>query len=228
MIGYDKLPYNSGLLLDLTFEEMTGLVVYDRAKPHHPNVTLQGTPTWITLASGLPALSFDRTNPDWLECPAADTVDLDFITGDFSAACWLYTLDLSWTSFPFCRGDENVDGWFMSRVGSRIAIATNQGGNNQRSWSPEGVITENAWFLLGWSRAGAVGKTIINGREVTTVSNAHINPTTSARRLHIGIRDDETAMEHNGYMARPRIWGAELTDEDWRVMFETERHWFGV
>lgn len=85
--GFDKSAINAGLLLDLTLSEATGTVVLDRAKPRHPIVMIN-SPTWSKLSSGLGVNTLNGTN-QWLECAAVSCADLNFTSGDFSAAIWV-------------------------------------------------------------------------------------------------------------------------------------------
>ena len=53
MKGYDNIPENEDLLLDLPFYEGTGAITQDQAKPHHQDVILKNSPLWMaTLPDG--------------------------------------------------------------------------------------------------------------------------------------------------------------------------------
>jgi len=230
-IGYDKLPINHGILLDLTFEEMIRLLAHDRAKPHHIH-TLHGTPTWSSLANGLPYLNFNSMHPDWLDCPAADTVDLDFTSGDFSIALWLYTpMPPGVPGMIMGRGEVVADGWYMIQTDGVLMFATSQAGAVQTT---DSVIFLDAleWRLVGVSRSGASARIFGNGEDITLTPATHIDPRTSNRELHIGISDNEIGAPLHGKIAGgpcgPRIWGRKLEALEMRQIFEQERHWFGV
>ena len=95
--GYDKLPLDYGLLLALPFREGGGLVTRDVAMPHHEltqNDPGGGSFVWSNMVSGCPYLEFvtvglGATDGVYLDCPVADTVDLDFTSGDYSIAGWV-------------------------------------------------------------------------------------------------------------------------------------------
>lgn len=229
-IGYDNLAINSGLLLHLTFEEMTGILAHDRAKPAHPH-TLIGVPTWNSLGNGLPYLDFIRANPDWLECSIADTADLNFTDGDFSLCAWVQPDLLSFNLFD--RGLWAVDGWYLS-VGAlgQTIIETNQGGDSQLSVGADGGVVVGTWSLISMSRSGTSARLFLNGVDNTDTVDVHTNPLTSNRKLHIGIYNSEVAAQYDGKIAGgpcgPRIWGRAVSALEWPLVFNMERDWFGV
>jgi len=53
-------------------------------------------------------LDFNAAVPEFLECPAASTVDLDFTIVDFSLAIWVYVNDFSANRALFFRGEANA------------------------------------------------------------------------------------------------------------------------
>jgi len=55
--GYDNLPMNSGVILDLPLFEGAGALVHDNSKYHNNGTIIDAS--WVTAASGLPCLSFD-------------------------------------------------------------------------------------------------------------------------------------------------------------------------
>lgn len=232
-IIYDKLPYRRGLVLDLPFDEQTGLVAHDRSKAHHV-LTLHGTPTWGRLANGLPYLEFDRTHPDWLDCPAADTVDLDFTNGDFSIAIWVNPDIIAGDARRLiCRGRTVADGWsFLLISDAELRLATDQAGASQLSGTRVNEVTVGNWWLLGASRSGASVRLYKNGTDVTFYPGTHINPATANRELHIGIQDNEINHPFDGKIAGgpcgPRIWNRRLSGWEHRLMFLLERRWLGV
>jgi len=232
LLGYDKRGLNYGLLLDLPFSEGAGGFAYDRAKAGQI-FTLHGPPTWTQIApSDLTLLDFNDGVPDWLDCPAADTADLNFIAGDFSSAIWFKMETVRVTSaYLFCRGRGNTDGWefIVSDTNNHIVFNTYSGAFNNRSTYgiTDGVVLDT-WYLAGMSRTGAVGTLYLNGVDNTATRGAHIDPVTSARELHIGIADNEASAPMGGKLWRPRIWNRVLSPSEWAQMFARERHLFGV
>lgn len=236
MIGYDNIPLNKELLLHLTFEEMTGTITHDRAKPSHPT-TLQGVPTWGSLANGLPYLDFNSATPDWLECPIIDTADLDFTSGDFSMVMWV-NVDAITDQILFARGlwgapaapREGWD-WYLLMNGS-IQIRTLAVAASRLSLSIEDVITTSKWILVGAGRQGVNAKLFCQGEDVTFYAEDHIDPDTANRKLHIGIHDDEVTRPFDGKIAGgpcgPRIWGRYISSKEHKQIFELERHWLGA
>lgn len=230
-IGYDKLPINHELLLHLTFEEMTGLLAHDRAKPHHIH-TLHGTPDWSSLANGLPYLDFNSANPDYLDCPAAATADLNFTTGDFSGAVWIAPdVTIGTQGQLLDRLDVGGGGWGFGTNQDLIQFMTQGAGMLQDSLSSS-VLTIGAWSLCGFTRSGASGRLLHNGVDVTDVAATHVDPGPTGADFHLGVYYDMGMAlylwRYNGKLALPRTWGRKLEALEWRQMFEQERHWFGV
>ena len=109
MIGYDNLPSNAQLLLDLQFREWSGLLALDHSKAHHAMV-LHGTPTWTQRANDLNYLDFDSAHPDFLDCSAVASADLDFTAGAFTLACWVAYGGVG-SRYLMARGRIDTDGW---------------------------------------------------------------------------------------------------------------------
>lgn len=225
MLSYDAFDLNARIAFDLTLEEMVGAVANDRS-PFAHNCALVGVPVWTQLGNGLPYLVFDNGNPDWLECPIADTAELDYQAGDFSVAAWIYA---NGTDFMIlCRGENNADGWYFNVTGSVLELVTNQGGAAQFNQSSAASIATGEWLFLCATRAGSVGRMFIQGVEDSAYQEAITDPLTSARKLHIGIHDDETVLGFDGGMYRPRILSRAWSASDVSRLFEMERAWFGL
>lgn len=228
-VGFDNLAINHQLLLGLTFEEATGAVALDRAKPHHP-MTLTGPPTWTQLPSGLMVLDFNSATPDYLQCSAALTADLNFTSGDFSAAAWVYFDEIVNDILIIGRSNSPAftDGWdFKVTARQSIDIYTCQAGIYQNSFSDDDTISAGTWCLIGITRSGESGRVLKNGCDITYWADTHIDPLTATRTLLIGVAVD-LSHPFDGKMWNPRIWGRKLTTADWMNLFQTERHWFGV
>ena len=230
MIGYDKFALNHQLVLDLTMDEATGATgdyIFGRERAHHPVLLHGATIAWTQLASGLYVIDLTSATPDWLDCSGADTADLDFTTEAFSMVFWLYMGAPMATSMILCRGLANTDGWMVLVTDTgRIQVATCQAAATQTT-SSTAVIDAATWYFIGITRDEANVLTYINGLDVTDAPDTHIDITTSARELHIGIRDDETSDPLDGYLWRPRIWDTRvLAQWEFKELFEIERHWF--
>jgi len=224
--GYDNLALNHQMVLDLPFEEMTGLVTYCNAQSDIV-ATLNGVPTWQQFINGLQYMDFDPTNPDWLEAPAADTTGLDFTAGNFSVGIWVRVDDLSANRMLFCRGLLNTDGWHCAiLMDGSFVLYTNQNAASQSSLSATGEVVVATWYLLGFSRDGASVRCYKNGRDVTDTEGTHVDPLTSARDLHIGIYDPENASMFDGGLHRPRAWSRALSSAEWAQLYNMEMAMF--
>jgi len=215
-VGYDSHPLGYQCVLDLPFEEMTGLVTYCKAQTDIV-ATLNGVPTWQQFINGLQYLDFNPATPDWLDAPQADTTGLDFTVGDFSMMVLARMDDLSIDRYLMVRGLANTDGWlFFVEDGGEIGFSTCQAAVTQVTRSAAGVITAATFFLIGMSRTGNVVRLFRNGQDVTDTAGDHIDPLTSARELHIGVTDGEVNNPWDGGMHRPRAWSRWL--EPWEHM----------
>ena len=237
-VGYDNLPINFQQLLSAPFREGvggTGDPTHDVAKPHHPLILRGATVAWGQVAlSNLTYIHLWPNSPDFIDCPALDTVDLDFIGDDFSMMCWIYPESLVGGRAIMYKGVQDNDGWgWFVRATGQQWFETNQlgAGLHQATQSPAGDVVINTWWLLGMSRTGGAVALFKNGIEVTDPAEtaAHINPASSAaRELHIGIADNETLYPYDGFMWNPRIWERHLILTDFAQVFEYERDFFGV
>jgi len=239
-IAFDKKSVNHQLLLGLTFDEMTGVITHDRAKPYHP-MTLSGTPaTWNSLPSGLPFLRFDGAN-DYLQCSAALTGDLD-ITGDFTLLAWVKPNFVGMGAMVImCRNGTDVCGWCMwlydnPTLGPLLSLRTNQGGSHSECWGAG--FTAGEWQLVGYTRNQANVSAICfrNGEPLITNIGAGgmLNPVACAgapaKKLLIGVQDGEGSNFFKGDIAGgecgPRAWDRELSIPEMKYVFLTEEHWF--
>jgi hypothetical protein len=231
MRGYDNNPVNHQLLLDLPFREATGaLYTYDVSKVHRP-LTMVSAPAWTTLASGLTVLTFDGAL-DYIWGTAANTVDLNFTTGDYSLGGWLYfAAGGADDKTPLARFLVDSMGWELYHYTNEILTLRHHHslGATTRTACYSGGWAFGEWWFMGVSRSGASATFYRNGEAVTTTCSAGglIDPETCNQNFYVG--NDTTGINlFKGMPWRPRIWGRELPATEWLQMFETERHWFGV
>lgn len=238
-VHYDDIDVNEDILLDLPFREGTGAITQDVAKPHHP-VTLVGAPTWTPLASNLMTLNFDGAT-QYLECPAADCVDLDFTTESYSIWGWF-----NWT-FPddsqIIIGRYDVDGpafsgWelYLYKTGSlnlrhhhagTIVDGHPRSAAYSMGWAP-GVD----WFF-GVVRWGAYVAMFRNGVAQTVLSSTGgiRDAEACAEDLVIGTRFTKTDNFFKGMLWRPRVAGGVglsgiITPDRFNQVYDREGVWF--
>ena len=247
MIGYDKLSIYHDIVLDLPFREGTGTITHDIAKPHHP-LTLNdpggGLFTWGNLASGCPYLQFAAVGGGpadgvYLDCPAADTGDLDFTTGDYSLSVWLnWDSTGGWSEIIMGRYGVDLDGWeiyldisgglnTVSQRHHHVSLAPNTNSNCfSTGWTPGNS------YLLGISRIGGDLYPVHyrNGLplEMTYEDSGMLAPDACNRDLVIGCRYTKDANWYRNMMWRPRIWARALAAWEWLQLFNMEKHWFGL
>lgn len=238
--GYDKIETNYEVLLDLPFNEGSGVLTRDIAKPHHQNITLLGS-TWDKVAlSNTSVLNFDGVS-DYLECLAANTVDLDFTNQDYSIGCWINWEDTG------IAGEIVAGRYWLDHNGWELYLAATPGVDsltlrhhhagtlvppitgNPRSACYSVGWTRGIWCLLGVSRVGGgEAQHYRNGVPLTMVTSGLVDPESCAQDLVIGARYTKNATYYKGGMKRLRIANRVLTADDWLKLFETERHLFGV
>ncbi|GAG03281.1 unnamed protein product, partial [marine sediment metagenome] len=90
-VGFDNMTFNQAMRMYLPFREGVGAITHDWAKETR-EVDLINAPTWTNLASGLPVMALDGVN-QYLECSAANTVDLDYTSEDYSIVGWVNWTD---------------------------------------------------------------------------------------------------------------------------------------
>ena len=233
--GYDKLALDYGMLLDLRFMEGVGLVTRDEAKPHH-KITLVGAPAWTQTANNITVPYFDGAG-DYMECVAADTPDLNFTTGDYSIACWVYPIDTSssmmiagkylldsvgWELYLFAL---LADGYLTLRHHHASLAPDNRDGCYSTDWR------EKVWQLMVVTRSGLYPLHYRNAIPLTMsyeVGGVKNPDSAIARDLVIGTRFSKDQNWHKGNMWGLRIWNRALSPADVQLLFEMEHRFFEV
>ena len=228
MILYDNIGYNNAIALDLPFREGIGELTHDVAKPHHP-ITMVNTPSWVSLTSGLMTMGFDGTN-EYLRAPNADTLDLDFMAGDYSLGGWFYWEPGDDSQIVIGRYSLDIGGWELYLYSTGIltlrhhhaAGATVRTGEYSVGW------TMNNWVMFGISRTGATAAHYRDGQPLPTLASAGglIAPETCPGWLVIGVRFSLSTNQFKGQMWRPRVWPRALTAQEWLTIYEREKGWF--
>ena len=237
VIALDKINVNEELLLDLPFEESLGLLAHDVAKPHHIASLAGHAPAWGKIeSSGLSVLEFGAGLHRYLEIPGADTLDLDFV-GDFSLASWIYPVYIPGVpSMVMCRNTTDACGWAMflydnPTYGPILSFRTNQALSHCECWAAN--FPASVWQLVGYSY-DSVAQTATcyrNGLALTTHYTPPFLPPVACgagNKLLIGCQEGELSCWFENKMWKPRAWGRKLSDDDWRFLWHSERHWFGI
>lgn len=236
--GYSNIPQLYQSVLDIPMFEgvapANGALAHDisRQVALNKTMTLTGaTIAWARwLLSNTTLVELDSGTPDRLELAAASSTDLNFTTGDFSGIAWVYPALLAGNIRNiFCKGGT-VDGWNFHVAGGNGAIyfSTYQAAGSQDTLSAIGQVVLNTWYLLGFTRAGAVAKLYKNGADVTLTAPAHTDPDSAAARdFHVGCSLVHAA-GWDGYIWRPRLFSRQLSATEMKELFEMERGLFGV
>ena len=246
-VGFDNLAINRDLLMGLPFREgVGGVITRDEAKLRRAltmNDPGGGAFTWGNLATGLPYLQFAAVGGGaadgvYLDCPAADTVDLDFTTGDYSLGGWInWDASGGWSEIIMGRYGVDLDGWeiyldisgglnTISQRHHHSSLAPNNNSNcYSTGWSP------GNWYLLGVSRSGG-SLYPLHYRDAVALDMSYeasgmLDPDTCNRDLVVGCRYTKDANWYRNRMWNMRIWGRTLSLEDWNFIFHREGHWFG-
>ncbi|MBA7578825.1 hypothetical protein ES708_20691 [subsurface metagenome] len=236
MIGYDNLPINHQILLDLPFREAIRAITHDVAKPHHQDVDLIDTPTWEALASGLGVIDLNGTS-EYLELAALACGDLNFMSGDYSLGGWFNWASGDDSQIIIGRYELDVGGWELYLYEDPNLYLTLRHhhagtivGDHPRSACYSGGWTQGVWHFMGVSRSGSSAVFYRNGVALATACSVGglVDPETCAQDMVIGVRWDKGSNHFKGKLWRPRAWPRELSAEEWAKIFEYERHWFGV
>ncbi len=235
-ILYDSLSYNQEMLLDLPLREGIGIVTMDVAKPHHV-VNLINTPTWTVLPSGLMTLNFDGMT-EYMECAGAVCADLNFMAGDYSVGGWFNWADSVHDSQNLIgRYEVSVSGWEVYLTEAAALRYLSLRHHHAGTLDPITGNPRTSAYSLGWaygtnwhfgiSRIGNTAYMYRNGQPVTTVSEALIDPETSARDLVIGVRGvTKNANFFSNMRGRVIVSGKALTAEDWANMYQHQARWY--
>jgi len=226
---YDNLnPY---LLLDLPFREGVGTVTYDMSK-YHREMTLVNTPTWTTITSGLPVLSFAATSHEYFECDHTLTTELNFTTGDYSIGGWV-NYSGSNNNMILARYELDKSGWELYFYDAILTLRhSHAAGATVRTAAYSSGWTVSTWWFLGVSRSGGNAQFYRGGASglipvATTIStDGLIDPETCAQDL-VNCRFTKDQDEFNGPEKGIRVWGKDLTENDWRGIYNREKGWYG-
>lgn len=226
--SFDKYEHNQGCELALLMTEGTGTETQDWSKNALEAPTLTGPPAWAQMGSGLNLLSFNNATPDFIEIAALESTELDFTAEDFSLGIWVYADSIALIDL-INRGLDNTDGYELSITAlGAIEFTTNQAAASQVTDTDDGVIVATAWYHVMIVRDGASVRIYINGRDRTATEGVHIAPLTSNRKFLVGIYDDEATRPFDGRLWKPQAWVRALSREEVKVIFDSEKHWFGV
>ncbi len=246
MVGYDKIGVNNRQLLALPFKEGVGVITKDVAKPEHSmtmNVPGGGSFAWGNIAlSGCPTLEFvtvggGATDGVYLDCPAADTVDMNFISGDYSVGCWIkWDATGGWSEYIIGRGLVETDGWdlYLNISGGLNTISQRHAHlsltPNLKSECFSTGWTPGIWWFFGMSRSGIYTPHYRNSEALTMDYGGAtmLDPDTAARDLVIGARNTKDDHWYKGSMRNLRVWDRALQPWEWKFLFDRERHLFGV
>lgn len=235
MKGYDNVPENEDILLDLPLYEGVGTITRDQAKPHHQDVDLILTPTWDSVASGLGVITLDGLTNEYLNLAAANCIDLDFTSGDYSIGGWINWSSGETSQIILGRYELDVSGWevYLTETGALRYLSL-------RHHHAAGAAVRTACYSLGWaqstwcffgiSRSGAAAIHYKNGVALATTHSVGglEDIETCGEDLAVGIRYTKDANRYKGSQWRPRVWNKSLTANEWLNIFEKERDFFGV
>jgi len=244
-VGFDKLAIDRDLLLGLPFKEGAGLITHDRAKPHHlltQNVPGGGSFAWGNVISGCPYLQFipiggGATDGVYLDCPAADSVDMNFTSEDYSIGGWInWGIGTSQSEIIIGRYRTEVDGWdiYLNGVSNTLSHRhhhSSLGAGNLKSECFSAGWIPGTWDFFGVSRSGLYPVHYRNGLPLVMDYGGltMLDPDTANRDVVMGAR--AVSLDANwyyDYMWNIRVWGRCLSDEEWKFLYDRERHWFGV
>ena len=238
---YDNFEFNADILLDLPFREALFAVgspisTQDISRTHHPVLLnsndLLTFPIPTQLTSGLNVLRFDGANA-YADSLNAETIDLDFIAGNYSLSMWINVTDTGLSEILIGRYEVNVSGWELywdAGAGQNYLTLRHHhaGGATTRTAAFSVGWTPGTWYHIGISRVGGICSMYRNGEPVTVTHSPGglIDPETCTQDMVIGTRYTKNANWYKGYMYRPRIWGRALIELEFKTIYELDKRWF--
>jgi len=54
------------------------------------------------------------------------------------------------------------------------------------------------------------------------------DPDACNKDLLVGTRFTKDSDWYSGLQSRPRVWGRSLSEAEWKGIYESEKHWYGV
>lgn len=194
----------SYLKLDMAFAIGAGAKLMDKSR-YRSHGTISGA-SWATGLHGK-ALDFNKATPDYVETSTTETTQLNFTSEDFSIIMRFKADAITPDAMLFMRGADALDGYLLfhhAAVG--IVLRTYQAGTNQQSFVGTALVAGN-WYTIGMSRQGTSVLIFQNGIDSTGTKGTHLDPTTSARTVKIGIDDDKASSGYDGKIEFLRIFG---------------------
>ena len=232
MRSYDKYPINHQILVDMCLDEYSvGAAprTNDKAKPHHPFALHGGA--WNSLPNGLPYFLANAGNPDFIECPGANSADVNFTNGDFTLfAC--VNGNPAGAGLVLNQGVVDVDGWEFFTFGANLSFRLNQAGAHT-DISAVGAFTQLVPQAIAVVRHGAAGQFFVNGLPVTTIGAlTDAISCAGGNKLLVGVQNDEVNNGWNGIIyggeCSPKAWNRALSTVEMKELFDSIRHWLGV
>jgi len=241
-VGYDALDVNKDLLLDLPFDEGTGILVHDRAKPQRvltQHLPGGGSFAWGNVITGCPYLQWipiapgGATDGVYLDCPAAFTDDMNFTSEDYSIGGWIkWGAGTNQSEIIIGRYATWVDGWdiYLNAVSNTLSHRHHHSslpGNVKSECFSRGWIP-GEWDFFGVSRSGLYPVHYRNGIPLVMDYGGltMLNPDTANRDMVLGCKGDKSANWYYDMMWNIRVWKRALSTEDWKFIYNCEKHWF--
>ncbi len=226
---YDSLGLNEDIQLDLSMLEATGSLLHDESKNHsiatmHTSV---GTPIWMQLSSGRYGIDLNRAYPlvdmkQYYDIPAADCINLDFTTTDYSLAIWFYWSFAGYSQIIMGKYVVDASGWeaYLHNAGGvdSLTVRHHHGGTRTATYSVG--WNQNQWHLWSYSRIGANAFHYRDGQPIATIGGLLLDPSSSvANDWRLGCRFTEDSNWLKARFYRPRAWSRALTADEHRLLY---------
>jgi len=213
---------------------INGRVLWD--KPYKGSVTPtslvdrsrfgnNGTHTDITmeqLDSGLWVRDFNGTNSR-IDCGSDNSLNF---TKNFSVDFWLRCDAVDKEQGLFNRGVYQISGYAAEIYSNnRIRVDLWQSGLGATFYTNTGVIDANIIYHIAIVRNGASGLVYIDGADATQLSQSMSDPVSHSGSFVMG---NFTTHYLDGWMGLLKAYNYALTASQIFVIFQKERHYFGV
>ena len=225
---YDNLPINEDIVLDWPMTEGGSSLIHDQSKSGSIGTFLGAWgPIWpAAIPQPFYGIYMFRIWTQYINCPAADTTNLNFTSGDYSLSFWIKWAVDEYTQMVMGKYVLDNSGWeaYLDNAGGLdyMSVRHNHGGTPARTSSYSTGWAQNILHLFGYSRTGATAQHYRNGIAIPTTISAGglIDPASSAADdLRVGCRFTEGSNWYNGYLGRPRAWARALNADEHRQLY---------
>lgn len=160
----------------------------------------------------------------------ADSLQCNFSYHSFTISTWIYTPGGIAAAYIVGQGVTDVDGWGFFLFTNNISLRLNQAAAHT-DISTVGTLAYDKWQLIGVTRNGNEGQFYVDGEAVATMGGGSLADAVSVaggNDLVIGVNDNKTTQDFEGYLFSLRIFNRELSPAEILKIYNAEKWMFGL